>query len=244
MIWHWVTCFSVVLAVANPASGEGPRGAAVKGSVALTGSRESRVQKEHDFSGVVVWLEPLVGMPAAPDSISRRLKPVAMLQKHKMFVPHLIAIPVGTAVAFPNADPIFHNVFSSFSGQVFDIGLYPPGTSRSVVFKRPGVVRVFCNIHPAMSAIILVMRSRYFATTDTQGNFTITDVPPGDYLLQVFHERASEETLEKLQRGVSVTDAETAIPPLSISESGYLALPHKNKYGKDYPPAGYIGATP
>ena len=236
MIWRWLICFSSFVLSVNAA--------AVKGSVVLTGSRESRVQRGHDFSGVVVWLEPLGRIQNAADAPPRHLKTAEMLQKHKMFMPHLIAVPVGTAVAFPNADPIFHNVFSSFSGQVFDIGLYPPGTSRSVVFRRPGVVRVFCNIHPAMSAVIVVTRSRYFAVTDSHGNFAIADVRAADYLLQVFPERASEETLEKLQREVSVGEPSVAIPELSISESGYLALPHKDKYGKDYPPEGYAGVTP
>ena len=85
-----------------------------------------------------------------------------MLQKGKMFTPHILPIMTGTTVDFPNSDPIFHNAFSSYNGQIFDVGLYPPGTSKSVRFTRPGVVRVFCNIHPTMSAIILVLEHALF----------------------------------------------------------------------------------
>ena len=96
-----------------------------------------------------------------------------MLQKNKVFVPPVAA---GTAVDFPNADPIFHNAFSSYDGQIFDVGLYPPGTTRSVYFRRACFVRVFCKIHAAMSAVILVLPTPYFATTAKDGTFRI-DVP-------------------------------------------------------------------
>ena len=133
-----------------------------------------------------------------------------MLQKDKTFSPHVLAVEAGSVVDFPNADPIFHNAFSSYSGQVFDIGLYPPGTTRSLRFARQGVVRVFCNIHSSMSAVIVVLDSPYFATTKRDGAFEILDVPPGDYQLTVFHERASEATLQGLQRKVTVGPEEPA----------------------------------
>ncbi len=101
-------------------------------------------------------------------------------------------------VDFPNADPIFHNAFSSYSGQVFDIGLYPPGTTRSLRFAREGVVRVFCNIHSSMSAVIVVLASPYFATTKRDG--VVRDFATfrrAIYQLTVFHERASEATLDR-----------------------------------------------
>ena len=80
---------------------------------------------------------------------------------------------MGSTVDFPNLDPIFHNAFSNFSGQPFDIGLYAPGTSKSETFKHPGIVRVFCNIHPTMSAIIAVLTTPWYAATDATGKFTI-----------------------------------------------------------------------
>ncbi len=112
--------------------------------------------------GVVVWLEPLSGVAVLPAKAGR----AEMIQKDKTFTPHVLAITAGTTVDFPNYDPIFHNAFSNYDGQIFDIGLYPPGTTRSIPFRRPGVVRVFCNIHPTMSAVIVVLKSPYFAVSD------------------------------------------------------------------------------
>jgi len=158
-----------------------------------------------------------------------------MFQKDKTFTPHVLAVQAGSLVEFPNADPIFHNAFSSYNGQVFDIGLYPPGTTRSVKFARPGVVRVFCNIHAAMNAVIVVIASPYFATTRQDGTFKMNDVPAGEYNLTVFHERASEAALAKLSRKITVDADGASLPNIVISEAGYLAIPHKNKYGRDYP---------
>ena len=171
-----------------------------------------------------------------------------MLQKNKTFTPHVLAITVGTMVDFPNRDPIFHNAFSNYNGQIFDIGLYPPGTTKSTAFRREGVVRVFCNIHPTMSAVIVVLKSPYFAVSAKNGAFQIADVPPGSYRLHVFHERATEQTLEALSRTVEVPADGLQLPAVPVSESGYLQLPHKNKFGKDYPPVtdsgGYVGTKP
>src|SRR5215813_7812782 len=127
--------------------------ATVTGRVELADSRDASVRKNRNYSGVVVWLEP-AGRPAIPPPAGQHFK---MLQKEKRFAPHVLAIPVGATVDFPNLDPIFHNAFSNFSGQPFDVGLYAPGTNRAVTFRHPGFVRVFCNIHSAMSAIIAVV---------------------------------------------------------------------------------------
>jgi hypothetical protein len=148
----------------------------------------------------------------------------------------VLAVRVGGEVEFPNYDPIFHNAFSSFSGQTFDLGLYPPGKTRTVAFKRPGVVRVFCNIHPTMSAVIMVLEQPWFAVSNAAGAFSIADVPPGEYELHVFHERATEATLRALVRRVTVPAGGLELPPVVISETGYVETPHKNKYGHDYPP--------
>jgi plastocyanin len=210
----------------------------VRGSVELMASRDPMVRKHKDYSGVVVWLEP-VGGPADPPVPSRAAQ---MIQKDKTFTPHVVAIPVGGSVSFPNLDPIFHNAFSNFNGQIFDVGLYKPGSSRTVAFKRPGIVRVFCNIHPQMSAVIAVLDTPYFAVSNKAGSFEIHDVPPGEYLFHVFHERASPEALDTLARRITVETSMLELSPLSISESGYLPVQHKNKYGKDYPPV--VGDQP
>jgi hypothetical protein len=180
----------------------------------------------------VLWLEP-VGRPARPPAGLPRVK---MLQKTKRFVPHVLAVPVGATVDFPNLDPIFHNAFSNFSGQPFDVGLYAPGASRAVTFRYPGIVRVFCNIHSTMSAIIAVLPAPWFATTTASGAFEIGGVPPGEYRLRIFHERALPEALTALERRITVPEAGLALPVISVSETGFIPGPHLNKYGKDYPP--------
>lgn len=216
----------------------------VSGRVELVSSHDPNVRKHTDYSGVVIWLEPAWGAPVIPASAGR----AQMVQKNKTFTPHVLAITVGTVVDFPNYDPIFHNAFSNYNGQIFDIGLYAPGATRSIVFRREGVVRVFCNIHPAMSAVIVVLKSPYFATSARSGAFEIPDVRAGSYRLRVFHERAAEETLEALGRTIQVGDGPLDLAPIQVSESGYLELPHKNKFGKDYPPAsdsgGYMSNKP
>ncbi|MEQ1885519.1 MAG: hypothetical protein ABL967_10695 [Bryobacteraceae bacterium] len=201
---------------------------AVKGKVELRDSRDPAVKNRSDFSGVVVTLKPVKG--------SVRVSPgkATIEQKEKTFSPHVLAVPVGTLVDFPNFDPIFHNAFSSYSGQVFDIGLYPPGSSRSVRFTREGVVRVFCNIHASMSAMIVVVSTPYFATTKRDGSFELPSVPEGEYDLSVFHERATEPVLKALGKKVTIGSGAAAIPSISISEAGYLSIPHKDKYGHDY----------
>ncbi len=226
MTWLWPTCFSLLWAFSLAA-------AQVAGTVRLVDSTDASVRKGRDYSGVVVWLKPIganVPVAASPPAKAQ------MVQKNKQFEPHVLAVEVGAHVEFPNYDPIFHNAFSSFSGQIFDIGLYPPHTSRTIVFKRSGIVRVFCNIHPTMSAVIAVLDTPWFAVSDSKGGFVIQNVPEGDYRLQVFHERATERTLRALERKITLTAENNVLPPLIVSETGYVVAPHKNKYGKDYPP--------
>jgi plastocyanin len=223
-------CFSAFVVLA--AAALSAPATTVRGSLELLASRDPMVRKHKDYSGVVVWLEPLGGTVAAANPG----RAAQMIQKNKAFTPHVLAIPVGGSVAFPNFDPIFHNAFSNFNGQIFDVGLYKPGSSKTVAFKRPGIVRVFCNIHPQMSAVIAVLDTPYFAVSNKAGTFEIDGVPPGDYQFHIFHEGAAVETLDALRRKLTVETASLELPRISINESGYLQAPHKNKYGKDYPP--------
>ncbi len=227
MIWPWLICFSALFS--NLLSAADP--VAFRGRLELKDSRDPAVRKRADFSGVVVSLHSLEprARTASPN------KHFEILQKDKMFRPHLLAVETGSVIDFPNADPIFHNAFSSYSGQVFDVGLYPPGTSRAVRFSRPGIVRVFCNIHSAMSALIVVLDTPYFAVTAVDGTYSI-NAPAGTYQLRVYHERATEEALRTLTRTVQITGASSSPQPaMTVSEAGYLPSPHKNKHGLDYP---------
>jgi len=182
-------------------------------------------------AGVVVWLEAEdhKPAPAAPHA-------VRMVQQRKQFIPHLLAIPVGATVEFPNLDPIFHSAFSNIDGQPFDIGLYPPGTTRRVLFHRPGIVRIFCNIHQSMSAVIVVAPTPWIAVSDRKGAFSIDGIEPGRYVLHFFHERATQQTLDALTRKIDVSAGTVALPLVQVSESGYIETPHPNKYGQAYGP--------
>jgi plastocyanin len=230
MTSRWPICFSrvpvsmLLLAIPMLAS-------SVTGKVELRDSREASVRKRLDYSGVVISLAPM-NKPANHQADIH----VRMLQKNKMFTPHILAIASGTFVDFPNEDPIFHSAFSSYDAQIFDVGLYAPGSSKSVQFNRPGIVRVFCNIHSSMSAVIVVLSTPYFATTGRDGSFQIPNVPPGEYQLTVFHERATEATLNALGRRVNVEQTVLALSPIVISEAGFLQTPHNNKYGQVYAP--------
>ncbi|HSP68797.1 MAG TPA: carboxypeptidase regulatory-like domain-containing protein [Bryobacteraceae bacterium] len=222
------TCFSLLLSFAaatNLLAGS------VTGKVELRDSQDAAVRKHMDFSGVVVWLEPPAGSPHSAAAAGAAAR---MVQKDKTFTPHVLPIQVGTTVDFPNFDPIFHNAFSNYNGQLFDVGLYPPGTTRPVRFARPGIVRVFCNIHATMSAVIVVLNTPYFETTQKNGSYQFRDVPPGEYTLRFFHERATQATLDSLARRVTVTEGSVGLPAVGISESGYIVISHHNKYGQDY----------
>jgi plastocyanin len=125
-----------------------------------------------------------------------------MDQRDETFVPHVLAIMAGTLVDFPNSDRTYHNVFSLSRPRTFDLGRYAAGKSKSVRFERPGIVRVFCDIHSHMNAFILVFGHPYFATTDAEGRYRIPDVPGGTYTVAIWNEGVVRES-----RRVSVQDA-------------------------------------
>jgi hypothetical protein len=183
-----------------------PRAASQPGGPVL-GSIRGRVEVRRE--PVLVGTRPSVadlGAAAAPDAPDRRRSVVyleeaprgafedpvpprgRMDQRNEAFVPFVLAIPVGTTVDFPNNDQTYHNVFSFSKTKRFDLGRYAQGRSKSVRFDRPGVVRVFCDIHSHMSAFILVFAHRYFATTDAEGRYRIDGVPPGSYTVVAWND--------------------------------------------------------
>ena len=224
MIWRWLIFSSALLGIAT--------GATVTGQVELTNSQDYAARK-HNYSGVVLWLQPIdrdTPIPVAP-------RHTEMKQQNKHFTPHVVAIQVGGTVAFPNFDPIFHNAFSKFSGQTFDIGLYPPGTTRTQKFDRPGIVQVFCNIHSSMSAIIDVVPTPWYDVTKATGSFTMSGVPPGEYQLHIFHERALPANIQFLEHRITVPEGGLTLPLISISETGFVPTDHLDKHGMPYPKA-------
>jgi plastocyanin len=120
----------------------------------------------------------------------------AIRQKGEEFLPHVVAVPVGSTVEFPNDDLIFHNVFSLSRAATFDLGRYPRGQSKSRTFSVPGIVKVFCNLHSHMNAVIRVFDHPYFAIPDSQGRFRIDGLAPRQYDVVAWHERVGEVTLE------------------------------------------------
>jgi hypothetical protein len=139
-------------------------------------------------------------------------------------------VPVGSTVRFPNADPISHNVFSASDPNAFDLGKYGRGEARGHTFTAPGVVRVFCNVHPRMAAFVHVMATPYFTQPSADGSFALDNVAPGHYTLRVWHERSPV-----LGEDLTVGPAGVSGLALQLDARGFHWVPHKNKYGKDYP---------
>ena len=197
-------------------------------STALSGDIVGRVdltekggKKADDLSDVVVYLENSKGKAKPGKEV--------LLMKSKTFTPHVLAIATGTTVEFPNEDPILHNVFS-VSGEGFDLGLYKRPKSATRVFDKPGVYTIYCNIHPQMSALVVVRDNPHFAKAAKDGSFRIEGVPAGEYRIRAMHERAGEAA------PVSVKVAATGQVQvtLSLDAASYKRVQHKNKFGKTY----------
>jgi len=172
--------------------------------------------------GVVVWVEGAV--PSAPAS------PIVTSQ-NKRFAPHVIAVSAGSSVTFPNVDPIFHNVFSRTPGSEFDLGLYRRGARRSIKLARPGLVRVYCNIHPEMAAYVMVLEGAGYAVTGDDGTFLLRGIPPGRHAVRLWSERGGESESALVFRPGGRQRLDTV-----IDASSYRPAAHKNKFGQDYPP--------
>lgn len=183
-------------------------------------------------SPTVAWLMPL-GFNASPVPPLQR-KTYQMIQKNKMFDPHLLVVQVGSVVVFPNRDPFFHNVFSLFNGKRFDLGLYEAGSERRVRFDREGVSYIFCNIHPQMGAVILSLATPYYAVS-REDAIVIPQVPPGRYLLNVWLEGATLESLNAARREVTVQAAATNLGGVSLVAAPSPLAHHANKFGESYP---------
>lgn len=190
-------------------------------------------RKARDLSNVVVWLKPLDSASASVAEAAKQHP--KLVQKNKTFEPHMVVVPVGSTVDFPNHDPFFHNVFSVFDGKRFDLGLYEAGTTNSVRFDKPGISFLFCNIHPEMNGVVVAVDTPYFGISDKKGGISISDVPPGRFEMHVWYERSSSESLRHLTRTVEISSAESNLGTIVVPENQEPAA-HKNKYGQDYAP--------
>ena len=193
----------------------------------LSGTVRTTTRGDAVPATAIVYAEPL------DSAATRKGAKASLVQKNKSFQPHTIAVPAGSTVSFPNNDPLFHNVFSRSAPQPFDLGLYRSGETRARTFTQPGTYRVFCNIHPQMTALVVVAPTPYVTTVGADGRFVL-DLPPGRYRLTALSERAGPVSVE----ATSTAGAATA-PELVLDESAWTAVQHKNKFGQDYPAAAY-----
>jgi plastocyanin len=210
--WLWV---AAVAAVALPG-----RAGTVVGRVELL---EKGGRRAADVSDVVVYVDgPKTRHPPAKATV---------VMRGKEFRPRVVVVPTGGTVEFPNEDGVFHNVFSVSGENRFDLDLYKKPQSRSFTFQHPGVVRVYCNIHPQMSAVVIVRDNPFFTRAAPNGSFSLAGVPAGRHALRAWHERAGEAAEE-----ITVTEDGRLEPaPLVLDTSRFRRVQHKNKYGKDYP---------
>lgn len=183
-------------------------------------------RQAQDVGQAVIWLATAMPVPSAPVRAE-------IGTADKEFSPHVLVVPLGSTVSFPNHDPFNHNVFSLSEENPFDLGLYSRGEVRSVRFDRAGIMRIYCNVHVQMSAIVLVRDNAYFGQPSTDGSFSLPAVPPGDYVVHAWHERALEisRELEVPVEGVRDLD-------LELDARGYKFKSHLNKLGQPYAKQG------
>lgn len=154
-------------------------------------------------------------------------------QRNRSFVPSVLSVPIGSKVEFPNEDPLYHNVFSMSRPDPFDLGLYRAGASRSRVFSQAGTFHLFCNIHPEMSAVILVLPTSYITLTNRKGDYKLA-LPAGRYRLTVWSPRS-----EAVSSVVNVSGETQTVNEMVLDESKFVELPHRNKFGQPYPKNSY-----
>ena len=174
----------------------------------------------------VIWLTADKPVPPAPVRAE-------ITTAEKQFSPHVLVVPVGSSISFPNHDPFNHNVFSLSEENPFDLGLYGRGETPAVKFERAGIVRVYCNVHSQMSALVVVRDDPWYAQPASDGSFTIPSVPPGHYTLHAWHERAPA-----VSRPIEVPAAGLSKLELQLDARGYQFKPHLNKFGRPYPQQG------
>jgi plastocyanin len=195
---------------------------------------EAKKNKSRDASNVVMWLTPSDGT-SVPTPVPQSFPLPRLVQRNKSFEPHVLVVRVGSLVEFPNRDPFFHNVFSLFEGKRFDLGLYEAGTARNVIFDKPGISYIFCNIHPEMSAVVLALNTPYYGISDRQGQVIIPAVAPGRYTLRIWYETTLPERLNAMAREVVISESTST---LGLFQLPTFTMPeaHKNLYGHDYAP--------
>jgi plastocyanin len=197
--------------------------ATVTGKVAFVAKRG-----QHPIAAeTLVWLES-VGR-----TTPRRPANFQMVTRGKALEPHVLAVPLGSTVEFPNDDPISHNLFSLSPGNSFDLGLYRKGSGKAYKFDKPGLVNVYCNVHPNMSAVIHVMTSPFYTLADAAGTYALPDVPPGKYRLVAWNEQGGQSEAEIEVSPAGLVSGSLA---LTLDSRNFHRADHMNKEGKPYNP--------
>lgn len=181
----------------------------------------------------VMWLIPLSPVDDVEYAAWKPHAGYSLVQKDKMFHPHLLVVAPGSSISFPNTDPFFHNVFSLFDGKRFDLGLYEAGSTKTVIFSRQGPSYIFCNIHPEMSAVVLTLPTPYYAIADAHDQFTLGKLPPGDYDLHVWVEGATQAQIDHFRRKLHLDPGSNDLGAVTLEGLPGLA-PHSNLFGRSY----------
>lgn len=199
--------------------------ASVSGRVVIL---EREGETTNDLGNAVIYLVPLDSTVPAPRATS-----TSIAMNGRAFVPRLRVVTPGSRVAFPNQDPFSHNIFSTTKGAMFDLGTYPSGKSKDARFRQAGVFPVYCNIHPRMTALVVVAPTAWHTQAGNDGRWTIANVAPGRYAMHVWHERATEVTTEIAVPANGLTGVAT-----QLDARGFKFTQHKNKFGKAYDKTG------
>jgi len=212
----------------------------VRGRVEIEDAAGSGKRRRGTIPETVVWLTPAVTTEPESEAAATASTSSAgpahnpqLVQEHKSFAPHILVVPAGSMVEFPNRDPFFHNVFSLFEGKRFDLGLYEAGTSRMVRFDRPGISYIFCNIHPEMNAVVITIPTPLYAVSNADGQLSLPDVPYGRYKLNVWSEGMGPE-IAPLTRGITISENASSLGVIRVPEANGQRVTHKNKYGREY----------
>ncbi len=204
----------------QPATAQGVRAA---GRLTIL---EKNKKPAKDLGAAVIWLEG-PGPGGRPGTFEVAID-------DKLYVPRVLVIPMRSTVRFPNHDPFRHNVFSVSEPNQFDLGLYGRGEAKTWTFAHPGLVRVFCNVHPRMVSYVHVMATHHYAQPAADGTFVVEDVEPGRYTLHAWHERVAAETVQEVVVGAAgVVDLQ-----VTLDARGYKWQQHRDKFGGDYSGGG------
>ncbi len=212
-------CASTFASPRAPGASDGA--AALSGNVTLILPPKVQI----DPGGSVVWI-PGLTIAASGATLN------TVTSKDKRFEPRILAVPAGSKVKFPNLDSIYHNAFSLSPGNAFDMGLYRKGASRDMVFKTPGIARVYCNIHPDMAASVVVIDGNAFSVVKTDGTYRIDGIPAGRYDVHIWSDLAGEQVVSLVLEAGRTTDWSPA-----LDATKYRRMTHPNKHGKTYPKA-------